>query len=177
MKYIIAQIEHESIAEVKGHISDIIYFRGCKKNCCYCFNPELREYKEPNMTLEEIIADISLLSDTVVMTGGEPLHRNMGNIFKLNRSLKELGKTTVLETSVLKIPLWELFDKILYTIKTFRWKQDVGDWANLAVWRDNYNIDVCVVKDHDCFNKFGYNVAKKLFQNEIIERGVVNGDY
>lgn len=178
MKYSIAEIINESMTELKGHISDVIYFNGCTKNCCYCFNKELKEYKEKTMTEQDIIDELSDMSDYVVLTGGEPLARYLNSINHLIQSLHIAGKKVFVETSIYDDYIWKISDGILYTAKTFRWKKDVGDWIEVDIkWADDEKVTLCVVTEHDCFDEIGYYILKQLFQNEIIERGAVNGDY
>lgn len=183
MRYSIANIEKESTAEVEGHISDIIYFNGCLRDCCYCFNKELKEYKEENMSLDDIIEELSPLSDTAVLTGGEPLHRSSRKVRKLIQELKSIGKKVILETSVFDDDVWGMVDHVLYTAKTFSWKGDMREWSKVytyySYWLDiaTEKFTLCVVTDHPCFDEFGYKILKELFQNEIKKRGAVNGDY
>ena len=95
-----------SIAEIRtmqsgdiNHLSDDIYFNGCTNRCAYCFNPELREFKAGNYTVEEIVAQLSDV-EWVCLIGGEPLEQGYEDLQELIDVLRwRLGKKVCVFTS------------------------------------------------------------------------------
>jgi len=72
----VAKIELNSPAEVENEFADIVFFQGCKRDCVYCFNPELKKKPEfdHEMSVKEIAQYVyNSFSSVVVLTGGEPL--------------------------------------------------------------------------------------------------------
>jgi len=156
----IAKIINDSPAEVEGHFADVIYMQGCNRNCCYCFNPELRDLNK----YCEIQADLTgTLSDVVVITGGEPCIQDIYSlIFFIKNDLK---KKIVIETAEFCADYWDLADKILYCIKTF----DINEEALKEI--DNFdNVIPVVVVGHPCFDWNGFVKAINSFDKPIYIR-------
>lgn len=81
----------------KGSAAYFIRLGGCDVGCHWCdvkesWNPEIH----PPTNIENIVNDAKLNSNTVVITGGEPL---MWNMFPLTRLLNEYKIKTHIETS------------------------------------------------------------------------------
>ena len=81
----------------KGTAAYFIRVGGCDVGCHWCdvkesWNAELH----PPTAVESIVADAAAASDTIVVTGGEPLTWDMG---PLTAALREKGMKTHLETS------------------------------------------------------------------------------
>ena len=162
----VANIKLNSTAEVKEHFADIIFFQGCKRNCGYCFNPELKSFDGgTKMTADDICNSLSDMSDVVVLTGGEPLIQNIVELGKLITRLKFKRKKVVVETSMYHPLIVGLADKVLYTIKTF----DINT-KDLLTLRDMSNIDFCIVVGHNDFNMDGFKLAHKLIRKNIYHR-------
>jgi len=80
-----------------GTAAYFIRIGGCDVGCHWCdvkesWNPEIH----PPTDINKIINEAKLYSDTIVITGGEPLTWNMS---KLTQGLKDKGMTIHLETS------------------------------------------------------------------------------
>lgn len=80
-----------------GRAAYFIRIGGCDVGCHWC---DVKESWDPQMhpptRIEEIADHAAQYSDTVVVTGGEPLTWNMGPLTKI---LKEKGMTIHIETS------------------------------------------------------------------------------
>lgn len=79
-------------------LSDDIYFRGCSKQCKYCFNPELRDSIGNNMTVKDIINNLSF-AEWVCLMGGEPMEQDLLELKKLVDTLHGIGKKVCVFTS------------------------------------------------------------------------------
>jgi anaerobic ribonucleoside-triphosphate reductase activating protein len=74
------------------YISVDLFFYGCSRRCIGCHNPELWEFKNPNLSAEEIVEIVNLAERAKVVTlmGGEPLEQE--NLIYLLGKLRETGK-------------------------------------------------------------------------------------
>lgn len=161
----VSSLKKESTGEVRGHFADIIYFQGCSKHCCYCFNPTLmpREGGE-RMDDGDIWNEIKdSISDVLVFTGGEPLEQSIIPLFRLMIKARYKKRKIVLETCRYHELISNSADKVLFTIKTF----DI-DVNAIKKLRDKENVDFCVVIGHDCFDMDGYKFAHRLAGNKPI---------
>lgn len=162
----IAKIINDSPAEVEGHFADIIYVQGCPRNCCYCFNPELKDFNR-DIKHEKFypyrMLNLSTLSDVVVITGGEPSGQYLNELIEHIKTI--LKKKLVIETSYFNMYQWMEADKILYCIKTF----DIDEWTLKKV-NDHDNVIPVVVVGHECFNMEGFKKAVKIIDKEIYIR-------
>jgi pyruvate formate lyase activating enzyme len=99
---IIGGLQKLTLTDFPGHLSAIIFTRGCNFRCSYCHNPELvdpQRYAEP-VPEEDVFAFLeSRLGklDGVVVTGGEPtVHKDLPELL---RKLKLLGFSVKLDTN------------------------------------------------------------------------------
>ncbi len=123
----------------KGTAAYFIRVGGCDVGCHWCdvkesWNAELH----PPTAIESIIANAEKYSDTIVITGGEPLTWDMG---PLTLGLKEKGLKTHIETSG-AYPLTGEWDWICLSPK--KNKLPVGDIAKKAD-----ELKVIVFNRHD----------------------------
>ncbi len=99
---IIGGLQKLTLTDFPGHLSAVLFTRGCNYRCPYCHNPELvdpRLYREP-------ISDADVFSflesrvkrlDGVVVTGGEPtIHKDLPVLL---RRIKELRLAIKLDTN------------------------------------------------------------------------------
>lgn len=159
MTILVSNIETCSTAEVKGHISDVIHLAGCERNCCYCFNKELRDKSagEP-MTRDQIIAELSDISDVVVITGGEPcLKERRTDLILLIINIKSIGKKVVLETAECWSDLWGICDKVLYCIKT--WELNRFGLRMINIFP---HAEAVAIFGHKDFNRDAFKKARKI---------------
>ena len=161
----IAKIINESAAEVKNHISDVIFFQGCFRNCGYCFNKELKDVLGGReMRIEQLTPMLSPLSDVVVITGGEPLLQSVRHLKEWIMVLK-LKRKVVLETSFYHKDVFDVCDKVLYTVKTFSIDPYVLNLLNTT-----FNVIVCVVVGHPWFNYEGFKTLLNTYHNTVYYR-------
>ncbi len=93
----------QSLIDYSGHISSVIFTKGCDLRCFYCHNPELvwpDQYLKAEFEPEKILAWIGknkVLLDAVVITGGEPtLHSALPEFV---RKIKSFGLKVKLDTN------------------------------------------------------------------------------
>jgi len=150
-----------STAEVKDHFADLIYFQGCNKKCCYCFNPELISRQGgKDMNVGDIKAELPGFTDIVVLTGGEPLDQDISGLIT---SLRYQGKRIILETSKYNAFAFGLVEKVMFCIKTF----DLDEQAILKADMSD-KVDFVIIIGHDCFDMDGFKKALKLVRNNKI---------
>jgi len=90
-----------SFIDFPGHLSAIVFLRGCNLRCPYCHNASLRDGDGPTlMGKEELIAFLSSRRgrlDGVVFSGGEPTLRP--ELRALIAAVRALGFTVKLDTN------------------------------------------------------------------------------
>ena len=152
-------LKKESTGEVRGHFADIVYFQGCTKDCCYCFNKSLIPKEGGEIMDDEEIWDTikNTISDVLVFTGGEPLEQDIISLFRLMLKARYKRRKIVLETCRYHELISNSVDKVLFTIKTF----DV-DVNAIKKLRDKENVDFCIVIGHECFDMDGYKFAHNI---------------
>lgn len=150
----IGKIELNSPAEVENDFADLIYFQGCTRRCCYCFNPELQskgDYQQ-EMTPKEIAQFLyNSFSSVVVLTGGEPLDQNIDDLVELIEIFKSQKKKVLVETSKYHKNVFATATHIMYCIKTW----DIDAQA-LIEMQGKSNVTKVVITDHNCFDFNGY---------------------
>lgn len=163
----IAKIINNSTAEVKGHFSDVIYFQGCRRNCGYCFNPQLIPFDGGKETTKyEIINSLSDISDVVVITGGEPMYQDK-YVHELIKIIRETtDKKIVLETALITPIVFKDCDKVLFTFKTF----DVISEDDIKWLNKQENIIRCVVIGHPWFDFDGFKKILKYLKKPLFFR-------
>lgn len=81
----------------KGTAAYFIRIGGCDVGCHWCDVKESWNAEtHPPTDIKKIVANAAMYSDTIVVTGGEPLTWDMG---PLTRALKDKGLNTHIETS------------------------------------------------------------------------------
>lgn len=98
---IIGGLQRTSLSDFPGHVSAIVYTRGCNYRCPYCHNPDLIA-GEGTEALDEAGVLAFLRSrrgrlDGVVITGGEPTLQ--GDLESFIRRVKALGLAVKLDTN------------------------------------------------------------------------------
>lgn len=173
----IASILNNSTAEVYDYFADIVYFQGCARNCCYCFNPELRTFEGgEEIKYYEIENRLSDISHVTVLTGGDPLcqkpvHPEIEPVIpRLIAYLRSMcNKKVVLETSFYHKESWELADKVLVCLKTFDIDEDVIKGVN-----EHSNVIPLVVIGHECFDMDGFKYLVNKIDKTIRIRSTSN---
>lgn len=123
----------------KGTAAYFIRVGGCDVGCHWCDVKESWNAEtHPPTSIDSIIANAKKYSDTIVITGGEPLTWDMG---PLTQGLKEKGMKTHIETSG-AYPLTGVWDWICLSPK--KNKLPVGDIAKKAD-----ELKVIVYNKHD----------------------------
>lgn len=98
----IGGFQKQSLIDFPGHISAVIFTRGCNFKCYYCHNHRLIDLqkKEDDPELPEILSWINQnknLLDAVVITGGEPtLHQGLVGLIN---TFKVMGLKVKLDTN------------------------------------------------------------------------------
>ncbi len=123
----------------KGTAAYFIRVGGCDVGCHWCDVKESWNAEtHPPTSIDSIIANAKKYSDTIVITGGEPLTWDMG---PLTQGLKKEGMKTHIETSG-AYPLTGVWDWICLSPK--KNKLPVGDIAKKAD-----ELKVIVYNKHD----------------------------
>ena len=91
-----------------------VRFQGCNLNCSFCDSKYALEPHSEHYTIQELIRRIEEFkgTKTVVLTGGEPLFRDHGNLIRLCKALKDDGYQIHIETNGTIRVMEELFDLI-----------------------------------------------------------------
>ena len=140
----------------KGSASYFIRTGGCDVGCHWCDVKESwDENSHPIISVEEIVKKSAGYSDSVVVTGGEPL---MWNMNPLTKALKKIGKKTHIETSG-AYPLTGYWDWICLSPK--KAKLPIEDAYNYA-----HELKIIIYNNHDF--KFAEQEAKKVNKNAIL---------
>jgi len=164
----IGKIELNSPAEVENDFVDLIYFQGCSRRCCYCFNPELRpkgDYQQ-HLTPKQIAQFLyNSFSSVVVLTGGEPLEQDINELMELINILQFQKKKVLVETSMYHKNVFATANHIMYCIKTW----DVDEQA-LIEMQGKKNVTTVVITDHPCFDFKGYIDALDYLDGTIYYR-------
>ena len=123
----------------KGTAAYFIRVGGCDVGCHWCDVKESWNAEtHPPTSIESIVANAEKYSDTIVITGGEPLTWDMG---PLTQGLKERGMTIHIETSG-AYPLTGVWDWICLSPK--KNKLPVGD-----IYKKAQELKVIVYNKHD----------------------------
>ena len=140
----------------KGTAAYFIRIGGCDVGCHWCdvkesWNAEIH----PPTVIESIVKNASAYSDTIVVTGGEPLTWDMG---PLTEALKQQNLQIHIETSG-AYPLTGIWDWICLSPK--KNKLPVGDIHQKA-----QELKVIVYNKHDL--KFAEEQASQVSENCIL---------
>lgn len=111
------------------------------------------------MSVNDVIGQLSELTDLVVLTGGEPLDQNISGLL----AALIVKKYIILETAKYNTYAYGLVDKVLFCIKTF----DLDEKGILKADM-NDKVDFVIIIGHDCFNIEGFKKAHKLIKNRPI---------
>ena len=140
----------------KGSASYFIRTGGCGVGCHWWDVKESwGENSHPIISVEEIVKKSAGFSDSVVVTGGEPL---MWNMNPLTKALKKIGKKTHIETSGAH-PLTGVWDWVCLSPK--KAKLPIEDVYNHA-----HELKIIIYNNHDF--KFAEQEAKKVNKNAIL---------
>lgn len=98
--YRVASILYPSGNSSLDSISTDIFFYGCSNNCKGCHNLELQQFKQPNLSLEDILSTVKLAdrANIVTLMGGEPLQQDKDSILVLIEQLHNMGKKVAVYT-------------------------------------------------------------------------------
>ena len=67
-----------------------VFFKGCKRHCSGCHNPELQTFSEPNHSVEEILGLIeNTRTNIVTFLGGEPVDQPIESFLHLLNSIRD----------------------------------------------------------------------------------------
>ena len=140
----------------KGTAAYFVRIGGCDVGCHWCdvkesWNAEIH----PPTKIEQIVANAANYSDTIVITGGEPLTWDMGPLTTL---LKEKNLNIHIETSG-AYPLTGIWDWICLSPK--KNKLPLGDIYDKA-----HELKVIVYNKHDLI--FAEEQAAKVSENCIL---------
>ena len=123
----------------KGTAAYFIRVGGCDVGCHWCDVKESWNAEtHPPTAIDSIVANAEKYSDTIVITGGEPLTWDMG---PLTQGLKEKGMKIHIETSG-AYPLTGVWDWICLSPKKI--KLPVGD-----IYKKAHELKVIVFNKHD----------------------------
>lgn len=140
----------------KGTAAYFIRIGGCDVGCHWCDVKESWDSDtHPPTSIEHIVANAANNSDTIVVTGGEPLTWDMG---PLTKSLKDKHLKTHIETSG-AYPLTGTWDWICLSPK--KNKLPVGD-----IHKQAHELKVIVYNKHDLL--FAEEHASKVNSNCIL---------
>ena len=125
MRYSISGIRDLSLIDVVGYPCSIIFLPYCNFNCFWCHNKDIAKGKIVKVIrrseMKELIERLSLLSDFIQISGGEPtLHNFLPDLFEL---IKKIGLRTSLCTNgsnfstIFKLVKSDLLDHISIDIK------------------------------------------------------------
>ncbi len=99
---VIGGLQKLTLSDFPGHLSAIIFTRGCNFRCPFCHNPELVDparyaARVPQSDIFTFLRGRTEKLDGVVVTGGEPtVHRDLQAFL---RGLKRLGLAIKLDTN------------------------------------------------------------------------------
>jgi organic radical activating enzyme len=140
----------------KGTAAYFIRVGGCDVGCHWCDVKESwNAATHPPTSIDQIVTNAAKYSDTIVITGGEPLTWNM---FPITEALKEKGLKTHIETSG-AYPLTGIWDWICLSPK--KNKLPMGE-----VYREAHELKVIVYNKHDLI--FAEEQAAKVSENCIL---------
>lgn len=140
----------------KGTAAYFIRVGGCDVGCHWCDVKESwNAATHPPTSIDQIVTNAAKYSDTIVITGGEPLTWNM---FPITEALKEKGLKTHIETSG-AYPLTGVWDWICLSPK--KNKLPMGE-----VYREAHELKVIVYNKHDLI--FAEEQAAKVSENCIL---------
>ena len=140
----------------KGSASYFIRTGGCDVGCHWCDVKESwDENSHPIISVEEIVKKSAGYSDSVVVTGGEPL---MWNMNPLTKALKKLGKKTHIETSG-AYPLTGIWDWVCLSPKKAKLPIE-------GVYNHAHELKIIIYNNHDF--KFAEQESKKVNKNAIL---------
>lgn len=140
----------------KGTAAYFVRIGGCDVGCHWCDVKESWNAKlHPPTSIEDIVNQAVSYSDTIVVTGGEPL---MWNMFPLTQLLKERGVKTHIETSG-AYPLTGVWDWICLSPKKSKLPvKEVFSQAN--------ELKVIIYNQHDFI--FAEQMAEQVSENCLL---------
>ncbi len=140
----------------KGTAAYFIRIGGCDVGCHWCDVKESWNAEtHPPTAIESIVRNAACFSDTIVVTGGEPLMWDLG---PLTKALKNKNLNTHIETSG-AYPLTGIWDWICLSPKKNKLPVD-------EVYRQAHELKVIVYNKHDLI--FAEEQAKKVSKTCIL---------
>jgi organic radical activating enzyme len=140
----------------KGTAAYFIRIGGCDVGCHWCDVKESWNAEtHPPTAIESIVRNAASFSDTIVVTGGEPLMWDMG---PLTKALKNKNLSTHIETSG-AYPLTGIWDWICLSPKKNKLPVD-------EIYRQAHELKVIVYNKHDLV--FAEEQAKKVSKTCIL---------
>ena len=140
----------------KGTAAYFIRFGGCDVGCHWCDVKESWNAEtHPPTAIESIVQNAASFSDTIVVTGGEPLMWDMG---PLTDALKKKNLSTHIETSG-AYPLTGTWDWVCLSPKKNKLPVD-------EVYNEAHELKVIVYNKHDLV--FAEEQAKKVSKKCIL---------
>ena len=114
----VLDILHGTIVDGPG-LRSSIYFAGCEHHCKGCHNPQswnMNGGKE--MTVKNIITEISDNMFNVTLTGGDPLYQNLTDLQTLVEQIHNLGLNVWLYTgfTIEELQQNQQYKKLLFNI-------------------------------------------------------------
>lgn len=99
----IADFHKISLIDYPGHISTVVFTRGCSLSCPYCYNVDFRKHKGKIIDQEKVIEFIKNKNKNkkwitaVVIIGGEPTEQK--DLFEFCEQIKKLGLKIKIDTN------------------------------------------------------------------------------
>lgn len=186
----IGGLQKFSLLDYPGHLSSIVFIRGCNFRCQYCYNPMLvcqghikqgsdvddqTAYSDKPISEEEFLKflnDRKGKLDSVVVTGGEPtIHNDLPDFIK---KIKDIGYKVKLDTNgtnsqmVKNLVETSLIDYIAMDIKASPEKYDLvtGVQPDLSEIRKS----IRVIRESELPHEFRTTVVPELITLEDIPK-------
>ncbi|SFI14534.1 pyruvate formate lyase activating enzyme [Tindallia magadiensis] len=171
----IGGIQKTSLIDYPGHLSTVIFLRGCNFKCSYCHNAELLSFDgvqiERQKMMDELITRRSFI-DSVVISGGEcTLSEDLRGFIQ---EIKSIGYGVKLDTNGTKPDIIEplikegFIDYIAMDIKAppEKYDQVTGVCVNL----DAINKSIQVIQDHMKNYEFRTTVSPEILtETEVLK--------
>ncbi|SDY43617.1 anaerobic ribonucleoside-triphosphate reductase activating protein [Tindallia californiensis] len=171
----IGGIQKTSLIDYPGHLSTVIFLRGCNFRCSYCHNAELLSIEgvqiERQKMMDELITRRSFI-DSVVISGGEcTLSEDLRGFIQ---EIKSIGYGVKLDTNGTKPDIIEplikegLIDYIAMDIKAPPEKYD--QIAGVCVDLDAINKSIRVIKNQMKNYEFRTTVSPEILtETEVLK--------
>lgn len=169
-------IQKTSLIDYPNKISSIIFLANCNFRCPYCQNPDLIENPDSFETIKEdelieFLKNRKKWSDSIVITGGEPL---IYNLIPFLKNLKEIGLNIKIDTNgsnpkqIKEIIEKKLVDYIAMDMKAplEKYNESAGVRVNTQDIKESIELIINSKIDHE----FRVTLLPKLHsQKDILE--------